>query len=164
MIQCIICEDWFHGTCLKVDKQILDSDDTGELICFQCIQKYEILQYYDITNKCTDRTSETCKKLKEKVEIKPNTGVFLRESFRSDLCQCETCMQILTEKKIVFLTKKGEISILCRKLPNLKGDSMEDYESEGKEILEAERCQTDNQINGLLNQLDYRGQQEIAYG
>ena len=44
MIQCIMCEDWFHGTCLKVDKTILDSDDTGELICFQCIQKYEILQ------------------------------------------------------------------------------------------------------------------------
>ena len=64
MIQCIMCEDWFHGTCLKVDKTILDSDDTGELICFQCIQKYEILQVgcprrkmifflFSITNKST---------------------------------------------------------------------------------------------------------------
>ena len=41
---------------------------------------------------------------------------------------------------------------------------MEDYESEGKEIIEAEKCQADSQINSLLNQLDYRGQQEIAYG
>ena len=35
MIQCIICEDWFHGTCLNVDKSVLESDDTGELICNQ---------------------------------------------------------------------------------------------------------------------------------
>ena len=35
MIQCIICEDWFHGTCLNVGKTILESEDTGELICNQ---------------------------------------------------------------------------------------------------------------------------------
>ena len=47
---------------------------------------------------------------------------------------------------------------------NVKGDSMEAYESLGQEIIEAEKSQADNQINGLLDQLDYRGQQEIAYG
>ena len=38
------------------------------------------------------------------------------------------------------------------------------YESLGQEIIEAEKSQADNQINSLLDQLDYRGQQEIAYG
>ena len=41
---------------------------------------------------------------------------------------------------------------------------MEEYEDIGQEKIEAENSQTDNQINSLLDNLDSRGQQEIAYG
>ena len=46
----------------------------------------------------------------------------------------------------------------------IQGDSMEEYEDIGKEKIEAQNSQTDNQINSLLDNLDSRGQQEIAYG
>ena len=41
---------------------------------------------------------------------------------------------------------------------------MEEYEDIGQEKIEAQNSQTDNQINSLLDNLDSRGQQEIAYG
>lgn len=151
MIQCIICEDWFHGTCLNVDKTILESEDTGELICNQCAIKNEFLQYYNISNTSIQTPlSDTCKRPKEKDPIKDKSAMFVRESFRDDICRCDECKNILNEHKIGFLINSG--------------DSMEAYESLGQEIIEAEKSQADNQINGLLDQLDYRGQQEIAYG
>ena len=59
MIQCIICEDWYHGTCLKIEKSMLEKEDNGELICIECISKHEHLQYYNILNP----ESETGKRL-----------------------------------------------------------------------------------------------------
>ena len=47
MIQCIVCEDWFHGTHLNLSKETIESDDSGELICSGCAEKYSILHYYN---------------------------------------------------------------------------------------------------------------------
>ena len=41
---------------------------------------------------------------------------------------------------------------------------MEEYEKIGKEKIKAEQDASDSQINNFLDKLDYRGQQEVAYG
>lgn len=149
MIQCIICEDWYHGTCLKIEKSMLEKEDNGELICIECISKHEHLQYYNILNPETETVSEKCLRPKTKIEV-GNCGMFVKESFRVDLCSCDLCKSVLNEDSLLFLIAQG--------------DSMEEYEDIGQEKIEAENSQTDNQINSLLNNLDSRGQQEIAYG
>jgi E3 ubiquitin-protein ligase UBR7 len=44
MIQCIICEDWYHGRHLNA--KIPDSSNYSEMSCFLCIQKNEFLMDY----------------------------------------------------------------------------------------------------------------------
>jgi len=148
MIQCIICEDWYHGRHLNVDSSRLESDDVGELICEQCTSRHEYLQYYNIDNN-VEPVSETCTRPKDRPK-EPKSAIFVRESFRRDLCRCEKCIAILDEAKLSFLIRTG--------------DSMAEYERQGQELLEKGQEDADKQINGMLDQLDYRGQQEIAYG
>ena len=74
----------------------------------------------------------------------------MRDTFRADLCRCLECRAILEASKLTFLLRPG--------------DSMAEYEQLGQELIEKSQAEDDKQINGLLDQLDYRGQQEIAYG
>jgi len=149
MIQCIVCEDWYHGRHLNVDEETLDAEDNGELVCIGCTEEKTFLRFFSVDNKCTDPVSDVCKRPKEAAEVS-KSGMFLRATFRSELCDCTDCTKTLAEQSIEFLSKPG--------------DSMEEYESEGKHLLDAESEATDNTINTLLDQLDHRGQQEIAYG
>ena len=41
MIQCIICEDWYHGRHLiKEDQKLPKDENYSEMICFLCCEKY----------------------------------------------------------------------------------------------------------------------------
>jgi E3 ubiquitin-protein ligase UBR7 len=44
MIQCVVCEDWFHDSCLKT--KYPQNDDFGELICAPCMTKHAFLWNY----------------------------------------------------------------------------------------------------------------------
>ena len=123
MIQCIICEDWYHGTCLKIEKSMLEKEDNGELICIECISKHEHLQYYNILNPETETgkqifeklsfsslVSEKCLRPKTKVDV-GNCGMFVKESFRVDLCSCDSCKSIMNENNILFLIAQGEYTV-----------------------------------------------------
>merc|ERR1712058_140442 len=47
MIQCIVCEDWFHGRHLNMsDNKLPDEDLYAEIICFQCVGKLDFLKKY----------------------------------------------------------------------------------------------------------------------
>ena len=48
MIQCIICEDWFHGRHLLKDQEKLPKDENySEMICYSCYEANEsILKPY----------------------------------------------------------------------------------------------------------------------
>lgn len=46
MVQCIMCEDWFHAQHIDLD-ECVSSDDYNEVICPPCAQKYSfIIPYY----------------------------------------------------------------------------------------------------------------------
>ena len=56
MIQCIVCEDWWHGSCLKLSKEELDNEDNDEMICPRCLCKpgLSFLRCYSVTNTETE--------------------------------------------------------------------------------------------------------------
>lgn len=45
MVQCLLCEDWYHGRHLGVDS-IPEDSSYSEMICRGCVSKYTFLQHY----------------------------------------------------------------------------------------------------------------------
>jgi hypothetical protein len=44
MIQCIICEDWYHGRHLlkaRGDDKLPNDQNYAEMVCFQCCDKFK---------------------------------------------------------------------------------------------------------------------------
>lgn len=44
MVQCVVCEDWYHDYCLKT--RFPKNDDFGELICAPCMDRHDFLWDY----------------------------------------------------------------------------------------------------------------------
>lgn len=44
MVQCVVCEDWFHENCLEC--RFPDDEDYAEMICKSCMQSNQFLWYY----------------------------------------------------------------------------------------------------------------------
>ncbi|KAB7502812.1 putative E3 ubiquitin-protein ligase UBR7 [Armadillidium nasatum] len=132
MIQCIICEDWYHGRHLKMDNLPAD-EDYAEMVCFQCTVKLPFLRNYlsDTTVRCEKETTEvdvcsvenktdsnedianeenislnsevTCK-IKEAKDCSPvSETLFLKENWRKDLCTCGSCDELYKNLKVSFL-------------------------------------------------------------
>ena len=45
MLQCVICEDWFHGRHLGVEA-IPDEEDFDEVICENCLERCHFIRLY----------------------------------------------------------------------------------------------------------------------
>lgn len=45
MVQCVVCEDWFHTRHLETD-DVPDMESFNELVCAACMKKADFLQYY----------------------------------------------------------------------------------------------------------------------
>ncbi|VDP69296.1 unnamed protein product [Schistosoma mattheei] len=59
MIQCGICENWFHLEHLNMDKEFEPPEDYNEMTCFMCIKKYAFLFMYAYNTEETFRKSFT---------------------------------------------------------------------------------------------------------
>ena len=46
MIQCIVCEDWYHGRHLGLGAGPPEDSSYAEMICLHCVAKYPILNHY----------------------------------------------------------------------------------------------------------------------
>ncbi|KAH9495027.1 putative E3 ubiquitin-protein ligase ubr7 [Bulinus truncatus] len=57
MIQCIVCEDWYHGRHLNTT--VPDSDDFQEMICPGCMSKFSFLWAYYVNVKAEVITKKT---------------------------------------------------------------------------------------------------------
>merc|ERR1712227_41820 len=151
MIQCVLCEDWFHGTHLGLTKEELESDDFEELICGLCLNRNDVkfIRKYSLANKDVIKSSETCK-LPRDDNTGQTEGSIFSSTFRTDICQCPECSQKLQLAKIEFLCDPDD-SISAYEAPSI---------NESQEILQ----ETENQINSFMDRLDHRGQVEIAHG
>ncbi|CAH1370242.1 hypothetical protein MTP99_011797 [Tenebrio molitor] len=105
MIQCIICEDWYHSRHLGVE---IPSGPFAEMICGTCITKHEFLLHYDLSKTKTsedevkEEDSQICRKPQTKCE---NVGAkFWQDiSWRKELCTCPDCMELYKKEDVLFL-------------------------------------------------------------
>ncbi|XP_046545115.1 putative E3 ubiquitin-protein ligase UBR7 [Haliotis rubra] len=51
MIQCVICEDWYHGRHLGTT--VPDNQDYGEVVCTDCMKRHDFLWAYTLTSQAT---------------------------------------------------------------------------------------------------------------
>lgn len=100
MIQCIACEDWFHGKCIKsrngAESVTPDESEYDDFICDKCYEMYKDIfdRYALITFDSRDPlvAPESCPFAKEdKVETKRGKCLFLREDWSKALCRCAEC-------------------------------------------------------------------------
>ncbi|KAL0267397.1 UNVERIFIED_CONTAM: hypothetical protein PYX00_009681 [Menopon gallinae] len=132
MIQCVICEDWFHKRHLELGDA--KSTNFEEVICLECMKKHPFFwKYSAICQKQAQKesgeepvnvtTNEDCgdskgeqgnenKKekqedvcsLKEVKNEEVGTGsTCWPEGWRKNLCRCGKCLKMYEEKKLSFL-------------------------------------------------------------
>ncbi|GFS10978.1 ubiquitin protein ligase E3 component n-recognin 7 (putative) [Elysia marginata] len=65
MIQCIICEDWYHGRHLRTE--VPDSSDYHEMICSGCMCKYPFLWAYQ--GQCALTTKISVDRVGEEADV-----------------------------------------------------------------------------------------------
>lgn len=132
MLQCVICEDWYHSKHLGC-KDVPGDDAYAEMICAACMEKHDFLWKY-ATKYSTMHNSTASYKNGEKilnVETLPNDctmpeknlsdikgSCFWLEGWRTSLCSCESCKKIYKEQGISFLLDPK--------------DSVQAYEEAGK--------------------------------
>ncbi|KAF5274262.1 hypothetical protein FQR65_LT04380 [Abscondita terminalis] len=166
MIQCIICEDWFHSRHLGVN---LPATATYfEMSCENCVQKHLFLLHYMDLCVNTDEPSENepvsteddaqgekidviqdeensdCvseKCTKPKIKSDSVTSKFWSDpDWRKKLCTCPECIRVYEEEHVMFLLDPQ--------------DTVQVYEEKGKEkAREFEAKQQENDMK-FLNSLN----------
>ncbi|KAJ8934910.1 hypothetical protein NQ318_012459 [Aromia moschata] len=129
MIQCIICEDWYHTRHLGTE---VPSSNFAEMICELCVTKHEFLLHYDQLNikksapatedqnteeninvdmndenteAVISETSEDvsdCKRPKEKSQ-KVCAKFWVDVNWRKELCTCDECLKMYENEDVAFL-------------------------------------------------------------
>ncbi|CAG9822631.1 unnamed protein product [Phaedon cochleariae] len=122
MIQCIICEDWYHTRHLGTE---VPSNNFAEMICEACVTKHEFLLHYDahclnrvvrtneendvnVTGTPNSISSEAenvdsyCKKPSYK-SPKISAKFWTEVSWRKELCTCDDCLKMYENEDVAFL-------------------------------------------------------------
>lgn len=134
MIQCVVCEDWYHS--LHLNAEAPTSYSYSEMICGDCMQKNSFLGDYkglagpnldqDEASASVDsapsgehsqeakrpRLSEdACKRPKpEQNSDAHDVATFWKGNWRLNLCECSVCMKMYTDLKVEFLIDQEDTS------------------------------------------------------
>lgn len=120
MLQCIICEDWYHSKHLECEKEMPADAAYDEMICAGCMRQNDFLwnyaKKYTVTDgsngdKEDDESINVENQLKECTMPRNNSAkripsqgsCFWIEGWRAALCTCKTCKELYREKNIAFL-------------------------------------------------------------
>ena len=147
MIQCTVCEDWFHLNHLKGNQNFpANEDDYDEMICQSCMSKNKFLWYYQgyMALKSDSKEDKT-----ENNESK-NVDILLVDENKGVLKESSENIQNNTNNNIEFLTKSN--------------DTIKYYEEYGKQK-EAENQQIDENklLDDQLSKLDRVSQVEFLH-
>lgn len=147
MIQCVVCEDWYHGRHLGSNVPALH--DYGEMVCGSCMEKHAFLWQYkkempdqdgvikvEVCNGTMEagenvneiKIEDTRSKIMKTVdrgcllkELKPVVGhgaVFFSDGWRKCLCRCDSCQKLYETQGLSFLLDEQ--------------DTVQAYEEQGK--------------------------------
>ncbi|XP_014207372.1 putative E3 ubiquitin-protein ligase UBR7 [Copidosoma floridanum] len=138
MIQCAICEDWYHSKHLDNDTKSLPEDDEySEMICSGCMKEHDFLwryatKYSISKDKNVHANPENEKVDVEKLEIEctlpvadspiKEGSVFWSATWRSSLCHCEKCQKTYEEHGLSYLLDPFDTVQEYEKVSKAKGN------------------------------------------
>ena len=159
MIQCVSCEDWFHGRHLV--GHVPDDEDYSEMICQQCMADISFLWLYyeqSVSKRIrsndeppmkeddpetgdeipVQETGASCDLMRRR-QSRNYTGAgatFWPQGWRSSLCKCDSCLLLYSDKKCSFLIDDE--------------DTVHFYEEEGRRrTRSASSCSTSSMDKGM---------------
>ncbi|XP_043192753.1 putative E3 ubiquitin-protein ligase UBR7 isoform X2 [Amphibalanus amphitrite] len=122
MVQCVVCEDWFHGRHMGV-RPPADSD-YAEMTCAGCVERLPFLGRYaadtemaaNTSNKSPKKVSSASPKNSPKKESscrlpsgklpspsKAKGALFWKQGWRKLLCTCDDCKAMYQSSSVEFL-------------------------------------------------------------
>lgn len=177
MVQCTVCEDWFHFEHLLGNKAFEGlSDEYDEMVCHTCMEKNKFLWYYqgyipskikitdsDVENvDVVETTSENdqheikncfldkMKATHRALETPENQACYFLNGWREALCKCESCMLLYESNNVTFLTNPE--------------DAIKYYEEKGKqEEAKNEKIDENVLLNQELSKLNRVAQVEVIH-
>lgn len=117
MIQCCMCEDWFHGSCFISDNEVRGAGSVEEVFnsefeftCKDCVATLPVLaEYYDLLNvwdggsvpkgKRRNKYGELCMRPGKGTEstVAGQLDYIWRPKWRLQLCRCSECNDMYVE-------------------------------------------------------------------
>jgi E3 ubiquitin-protein ligase UBR7 len=155
MLQCIVCEDWYHIKHLGVDELPSKFD---ELMCETCVDKLEFVRYYSRDESNTPAETSYCKleKLKSACQQADTDDQITKGpifwpdcSWRASLCRCQECMSLYKAKECEYLLDET--------------DTVQYYEDQGKAISK-DRATPYERGMSALNQMNRAAVVEALHG
>ncbi|CAF1070559.1 unnamed protein product [Adineta ricciae] len=151
MIQCIICEDWFHSQHLGVSLPMEENETNQmDMICQACVTKYPFLAFYDEIRGVITPPAEnnaTCLLSSNEKNDEFHT-IFLRDGWRRRLCRCEQCSKLYDELKLTPIFDDA--------------DSIQEYEKQA--LAQSENLDGDKILADSLENLGYTQKLEVLRG
>jgi len=108
MTQCFFCQEWYHNDCIRKEYDHEIPEEFEEFFCIDCVSNYEFLRKYTQSIYYCDTLKIEFQKdclLPISVGI-PAGNLFLRENWRTFLCQCDPCTQLYIKYNIMYLFKE----------------------------------------------------------
>ncbi|XP_047003014.1 putative E3 ubiquitin-protein ligase UBR7 isoform X1 [Schistocerca americana] len=122
MVQCIVCEDWFHGRHLGQPMP----EEYAEMVCSACVKQHNFLARYaagPVVNVTDDGADATIKQGCPLLQTFPPASalclgaVFFSDGWRKTLCTCSSCKAMYESEGVLFLLDEK--------------DTVQAYEAEG---------------------------------
>ncbi|VBB32224.1 unnamed protein product [Acanthocheilonema viteae] len=134
MLQCIICEDWFHLQHLEETPDSVDTSEVEEVICRNCVTRFTFLLFYaDGTYKEMCADNKLCKlkwleaNAKTDKNSQPCSLFFNSYKWRNRLCQCNICLNFYEDNNLQFLTDVTDcLQTFVESHSNKSNDKLED--------------------------------------
>jgi len=157
MIQCIICEDWFHSQHLGVALPMEENETNQmDMICQACVTKHPFLAYYDesrsmisplVENNTAASNNPSCILLSNENHNECHT-IFLRDGWRKRLCRCVQCSKLYDELKLTSIFEDA--------------DAIQEYEKQA--LAKSENLDADKIIADSLENLGHVRKLEVLQG
>lgn len=103
MIQCLLCQDWFHDNCVETNLEA-SFEDNVDFLCKNCTLKSPILRLFQVRPSGEPLSGPICfSKASNEIEGVPLQDTFLHNSIASLICRCANCMALLEQQGLEFL-------------------------------------------------------------
>ncbi|KAK7791728.1 hypothetical protein R5R35_009376 [Gryllus longicercus] len=145
MIQCIVCEDWYHERHLGRTTPL--QLENGELICQLCMKKNAFLSVYALHTEMKP-ADQGCilKDMKSSSENESPQATAFPQDWRKNLCKCERCMAVYESNGLSFLLDEQDTVQAYEEKGKANGETQ--YERGMKALSSMDRVQSIEAIKG----------------